>query len=302
MLHLLFMILKILGILLLVIFGILLLLLLIVLFVPVRYAADVSFDGKPKVSVLVSWFLHLLTVRVRYDDGAKVLVKALWLRLFDSTEESPEEDENPRHTGEKPAEAPRAEDMQRAAEPPKTADTPKATGTPKTVASQKAVSQPEKTEGSHPKTEKSSPIQKVVQKVSGFWHQIRGNVDAGQEKLRQIRTFLSNEENQKTIRLLWRQLKKLIRHIFPRKIGGRVRFGLDDPASTGQVLTYISPFYGLYAETLEIEPVFEEKVLEGEVHVKGQIRLAGLLWIAARTCLNKNFRLLLKKFTAHGKT
>lgn len=89
--------------------------------------------------------------------------------------------------------------------------------------------------------------------------------------------------------------------MLPRKISGRVRFGFDDPATTGQILTYISPFYGLYAKTLKLEPIFEEKVLDGELHVKGHIRAATLLWIVIRVVLNKNFRVLLKKAMALGK-
>ena len=73
MLHLLLLILKILGILLLVILGIILAVLLLVLFVPLRYKADVEFDGKPRGNVLVSWLLRLITVRVSYDEGIKAL-------------------------------------------------------------------------------------------------------------------------------------------------------------------------------------------------------------------------------------
>ena len=85
MLQVLLMILKILGILILVILGIILAVLLLVLFVPVRYRGDAAFDGKPGGGVLVSWLMHLVTVRVNYDGKVKALVKILWFRLFDKT-------------------------------------------------------------------------------------------------------------------------------------------------------------------------------------------------------------------------
>ena len=140
-----------------------------------------------------------------------------------------------------------------------------------------------------------------ISKINNAYQQICGKVNTGQEKIEQVRTFLNDQENRKTIGLLWRQVKKLLRHVLPRKISGRVRFGFDDPATTGQILTYISPFYGLYAKTLKLEPIFEEKVLDGELHVKGHIRAATLLWIVIRVVLNKNFRVLLKKAMALGK-
>ena len=334
MLQILFMILKILGILLLVILGIILAVLLLVLFVPVRYRADASFEGKPAGGVAVSWLLHLITVRVNYDGSVKALVKVLWFHLFDKTvwpaEEAsiPEETEvavpaevidpveqitvvevaEPAESAEapmpdKPAETTPARPestesvsvKHKAAEPEPTAEEPKAA-----ESTTEMPTEPEKK--SESLLEKlAALLQNAITKISCTYQQICGKVDAGQKKIESVRTFLADQENQMTLRLLWKQVKKLFRHILPRKLNGRVRFGFDDPATTGQILTYVSPFYGLYAKTLKLEPVFDEKVTEGELHVKGHIRVATLLWIVIRVFLNKNFRLLLKKVMAMGK-
>ena len=85
MLQILFIILKILGILLLVVLGVLLAVLLLVLFVPLRYQGEISFDAKTQGQILVSWLLHFFTARVSYDGSVKVLVKVLWFRLFNKT-------------------------------------------------------------------------------------------------------------------------------------------------------------------------------------------------------------------------
>lgn len=329
MLQILFMILKILGILLLVVLGIILAVLLLVLFVPLRYRADAVFDGKPQGGVLVSWLLHLVTVRVNYDGSIKALVKVLWFRLFDKTvwpAEEPEISEGADVTESVAA----AETMKEAApvENVEAAETMKTVETGKIVESVKpeqpeqtvGAAKPEKTvdtvntastehtDDAVQKTRLESLIEKVVSliqtaftKISCAYQQICGKVDAEQEKIELARTFLADQENRNTLHLLWKQVKKLFCHILPRRIGGRIRFGFDDPATTGQILTYVSPFYGLYAKTLELEPVFDEKVVEGELHVKGHIRVASLLWIVIRVFLNKNFRVLLKKIMAMGK-
>ena len=52
------MILKVIGIILLVILALLLTAVLLILFVPVRYRADVLFEGKPDGEAAVSWLLH----------------------------------------------------------------------------------------------------------------------------------------------------------------------------------------------------------------------------------------------------
>ena len=92
MIHILLMILKIIGVILLVILGLLLTAVLLILFVPVRYRADVSFDGKPDGEAAVSWLLHLVRIRVSYHEHADVSGRVLWFKLFD-TRLWPAEDE-----------------------------------------------------------------------------------------------------------------------------------------------------------------------------------------------------------------
>ena len=60
MIHILLMILKVIGVILLVILGLILAAVLLILFVPVRYRVDVSFEGKPDGEAAVSWLLHLV--------------------------------------------------------------------------------------------------------------------------------------------------------------------------------------------------------------------------------------------------
>lgn len=108
--------------------------------------------------------------------------------------------------------------------------------------------------------------------------------------------FLKNEENKETFRLLKRQVKALFRHILPGKMRGKVKFGFDDPYTTGQVLMYISPFYGIYGKRFQVIPVFEEPVLEGEAWLKGRIRIGTVLAIGIRMLFDKNFRTLLRKW------
>ena len=146
-----------------------------------------------------------------------------------------------------------------------------------------------------------SMVTKLVDKVKTTYTGLSGKYTAGQEKINMVRTFLGDEQNKSTLRLLWRQFKKLIKHVLPKKMNGRVRFGFDDPATTGQILTYISPFYGVYAKSVAIEPVFDEKVMEGELHLRGRIRLGTLLWTVVRVFFDKNFRTLLKKFMNRSK-
>ena len=78
-----------------------------------------------------------------------------------------------------------------------------------------------------------------------------------------------------------KELGILARHLRPRRIRGFVRFGFEDPYRTGQVLAGLSILYPFYGENVDIYPDFEQKILEGDLYIKGHIRmvhLATLLW------------------------
>ena len=77
------MVLKIIGLIVLVILGLILAAILLILFVPVRYRVEVSFDGKPDGEAAVSWFLQAVRIRVSYHGHADVSGRVLWFKLFD---------------------------------------------------------------------------------------------------------------------------------------------------------------------------------------------------------------------------
>ena len=110
-------------------------------------------------------------------------------------------------------------------------------------------------------SKKKISLEKTWNSISMFWH---------------------DEQNQKAFRLVWKRTKKLV--------------GFDDPYDTGQVLAAVSPFYGMYARTLTLEPDFTGTALDGELHFKGRIASWCPLWTAARLFISKDFRRLLKFF------
>lgn len=337
MLQLLLTILKILGMTALAILGIILAVLLIVLLIPIRYRGEVFFEGKPQGGVLVSWLLRIVTVRADYDGSSlRALVKVFWFRLFDQmlwpSEKIDEVAEDVAETlteedffadvtvtdlmEDDPAERPVSAEEKIPSENPAPVQKnpavqiqPQTNVQPLTQASEETMSEPTLQTSEESKKpilevfcEKlQATATKLAEKTRAIYNGLQDKYTAAQEKINLVQDFLGNAENQDTIRLIWRQVRRLIKHILPTKLRGRVKFGFEDPATTGQILTYISPFYGVYAKTLMIEPVFEEKVLEGELHLKGRIRLGTLLWNVVRVFLNKNFRTRLKKLLKRRK-
>jgi hypothetical protein len=328
MIAILFTVLKILGLILLGILGLVLLVVLLILLVPIRYQAEGSYYGALQAEAGVSWLLHLIHIHAGFRGQLLLWVKICGFKVFSTEEEKTKtEKKNKRRKRRKkkkiPASEPEAagvrdekkvsEDDHEQAETdgllenenpdPLKDENPDPPVNPDEKEVSQEESAKEDAKRSFSFTEFCDKLKSILQRVP---KSVRGRICAIfgsfrdkyrmiSEKKRWITAFLQNEDNQKTIKLLKRQAIRLIRHVFPRRLRGRVRFGFDDPYTTGQILTWISPFYGLYADKLELIPVFEEKALEGEVSLKGRIRLGTVIFLAVRVLFDRNFRRLLRK-------
>ncbi len=282
-------ILKIIGILLLVILGLLLFVIISVLFVPLRYRAEGSFYEKLKGSASVSWFLHLISLKISYDEKAQVDVRVLWFHPGrEKAEKAQDRAETPDRaepvTGRACADFPEEADETEKSE---------ADAFEKELTERVETAQVSAPAGTDRRKEKNAGSGKIAARFRHFLSALKLKVQ-GIHRWETIPSFLRNEENKKTFRLAKRQIFAVIRHILPRKSEGKIRFGFDDPYMTGQVLTWISPFYGLYGRHLQICPDFLEPCLEGEWKLKGHIRLGTILLLAFRMLLDKNIRLWIR--------
>ncbi|MCI8836888.1 MAG: DUF2953 domain-containing protein [Hungatella sp.] len=141
-----------------------------------------------------------------------------------------------------------------------------------------------------PKTEK---LKNLVRSVKAVWNRAAEYKDRGL-------AFWNDEANQKTIRLVLRQVQAIVRHLLPTKIQGKAVFGFEDPGTTGKVLAAFGIVYGMYGDHLQIVPVFDRKVLEAEGSLKGRVQAGVIGARCVRVLLNKNFRRLLRGLFRNG--
>lgn len=110
------------------------------------------------------------------------------------------------------------------------------------------------------------------------------------EKVSSLREAVEDEENQKAFRLLISRVKYLLHHLRFRKFEGQLTFGFDDPAMMGRILGVLSLFYPLYGENFTITPVFDHTLFEGEIALKGHVRLIHILIAGIQLMMNKKIR------------
>ena len=140
------------------------------------------------------------------------------------------------------------------------------------------------------KTKRTSPAveapKKKKRKKSSFADRIKKIC----EKASSLREMVEDEENQKAVRLLISRVKYLLHHLRFRKFEGRLAFGFEDPAMVGRTLAVLSLFYPLYGERFTITPVFDHTLFEGEITLKGHVRLIHILIAGIQLMMNKKIR------------
>lgn len=321
--HVILTILKILGILLLILIGIVLAIVLSVLFVPVRYRVEgeKSSPGWESANgtVTVSWLLHLLHLRAEYQEkqlrwecylfgvplkkaGARIKQwkKKRRKKQINKKKETHPDDKCkksiPAQTGEnkdsdaketEPGKIEQKKDQLRRKEPEnkQSEDTgninKQSTGKIRSIRSKcKKIA--------------GSILEfpgKIKKKLTNLRLTFRGFYD----KIKQWRSLWKEESTQAALHFLTEKGRKMIRHILPRTIRGVITFGCEDPAMTGQILAVVAMGYPLYGKGVKIYPRFEEKILEGNLQMKGRIVAAGLLWQAWKVYRNPDVRETIKK-------
>lgn len=126
-------------------------------------------------------------------------------------------------------------------------------------------------------------ILRGLEKISLTIHKICDKIDYW-------KNFLEDERTKSALRLVWQECKKLFSQILPRKIQGYVRFGMEDPSLTGEILAGLGMTYPLHKNQIQFFPVFDRQVLEGEVQLKGRIYGITLVVIAVKLFFDKNIK------------
>lgn len=278
MLHILFLILKIIGIILLVIIGIAIALVGIVLFVPVRYRIKAETTESLKglrLEAKATWLLHLISAFVVYKE--KKLdwqVRIAWKKFRVSDVESKQE---------------KSSDVNKKSETMlEQQDTLQKQGSEETP---REKSEPQDVPEAKPKVKKSV---KANKKKVNWFEKIKCTIKSICDKIKKVKDYITDETHLKALLRLKNELVFFLKKIKPDKMKGFVRFGLEDPYNTGIVLAVLSVLYPFYGENFEIYPEFEKEILEGDVFIKGRIHFIHLLLIICKIYFDDNVKVAYK--------
>ena len=300
MLHIIGVLLKIIGIILAVILGILVLLLCIVLFCPVRYRADLSCKGAKdslKVNASIKWLFGLLRFQLQlHGKNYEWSVKAAWKTIFkedsffEEAQEKVIEEVKEAETAVETAVKEEIEEIQK--EEIQIEEIQK-----------EEIQKEEMPKEERQKRKKKRPnfilrmrkkIHEFIEKIKYTFSGICDKIEALGKLKDRIAAFIEYEPHRLAYRKVLDTVKICIRHFFPKKMQGDLIFGFLDPYHTGQALAGLSMIYPFIGDNVSITPDFERRMLEGEIFLKGHIRVCHAALLAGRLFFSKNVRLTYK--------
>lgn len=319
MLEVVLLILKIAGIIFASILGILIVLICVILFVPVRYRGDFSVSDaeegeKRKVGAdfRATWLLRLVRVYATCEESVRVRVKLLFFTLMDTAKEkrgrkkkqpkaeeaSGREADAGKETAERSAGQPGTEKEAESGEE-KSVDAESGEEKSVDVESGEEEKQSERPGGRKRKREKKSiksVFSNILQTIRNFCDKLKGI----KEKAERIEELWISDHMVNSRSLLGKQLKYLLRHTKPKKLSGYIRFGFEDPSTTGYAMAVYGILYPIWSPKLSVEPDFERQVLACHILIKGKIRVWHFVRPALRMLFSRDVRRVIREVKGLG--
>ena len=306
--HVILLILKVLGITLLILLGIVLLLVLLLLLAPFHYTIDAEYYGDVKAVGRIQWLCFVLDLKGVYGNN-KFLYYLKSFGFMISTND--EEDKHYRAVSDEEAESGKSSGKAKASEAEKVPVKVVEDEFETYEQEQKPKSEPQKKsifmriyEGIESGLEwvvtipmrVHDKISELMARILDFFANLAENMNKVIKKrdmiLQKITGFRSLLEKPYTKKLLKDGkvlLKKMWKHVRPRKLQGSIHFGLEDPATTGQLLGVVGMLYPVYRNHFVIAPDFEQQIFEGKIYAKGRVQIGRMTFLALRFMLTRDF-------------
>lgn len=89
---------------------------------------------------------------------------------------------------------------------------------------------------------------------------------------------------------IWKNVKKMLRHIRPRHIKANIEFGSGDPASTMKVYGYYCMIYPYYGKKIKFIPDMENKVFYLDGKISGHFQMLQMMLVGWSLFTDKHIR------------
>lgn len=311
MLHILWLIIKFILIILGIAGALLLSVLLLLLFCPVRYLIQGSKPEEGGMSglkgqVRVSWLFRGITFRLFYENKETKTD----FRIFGiSADKFRRRKKKASGKSARPEEKISDENISAEKELPSLEKLPSVTETKEKTeipkVRERAVKEKEekREEIQESEQEKKKPgllkgFMEKIKSIPAKIRKIRLTIKRTCVKIEWWKGFFSNPRIKEAISFCWKDIKKLICHILPVKVEGKITFGFEDPSITGRIVALLGMSIPFHKNRIQVMPLFQadRNILEGNIKMKGRIYGVVLVKTAAEIYFNKNVKYMINRW------
>ena len=287
----LFLILKIIGILILIP----IVLLLILLIFPICYQIEGDFDGKsPKAQIKVSWAVIFLRAKAFYEEELNFGIRIFGIPIYDSRKEHwsvfGEHKEKDKKKHKKRPDSKKKQNNKKRVEKKKS-----------TYPSEDVfdLTWDEKSEDkiSESKIEKTTDKEKeffgkrIVNFLKKCYNRCKNfitKISKITNKMEMIGDLFEDEDIIEAVKRIKRYGVNGVKLLLPQKLNAKITFGFEDPYYTGKVLGWTAALIPIYGDHIDITPDFEKRILKGELKIKGRIRRYKILYLLWKVYKDKD--------------
>ena len=329
MLHILWLLIKFILILLGIVLGLILLALLFLLFCPVRYRAEAAKETdsfrKIYAKARISWLFGAVSFRLQYVEGNAISDLRLFglpvmklLQKFRSRHRS-RTGTSTQTSGDASLSDQNGTDTETKVESRTTTGPAFGTDTPTSDSAAEISTETEED------TEEQERLEYIRQKFCSFFYRLGRLCHSIQNRFRRLwqkishipssvenirltfqnicakiksyQDFLEHPRVRAALSLLKDRSIKLLRHVFPTRLEGRLTFGSTDPSVTGSVLAILGMTMPLHQNRIAVTPIFEDRnILRGNIRLKGRIYGWVLIKTAVELYFNKNIKYIIRRW------
>jgi hypothetical protein len=246
--------------------GVALLVLLCVLFVPVRYCLQGKAGEQKLLKARASWLFRILCVSFLVSDkGGSYKISVFGIPL-------------PRGKAKKDTPPERKSSVSECGEETEE------------KAYQDADTVNQKDGSRHKAFQKKKRVARAGKSPKGFFLSIGNRLGKIKRKGGKVLEMLQDDNTFEFIALFKEKAGKLLHHLRPSQVKGWIHFGTSDPCTTGKILGGLSIVFAMWGKGLDVVPDFEKEVLEGEVDVRGRVRLVVFVVVMLQVLTNKKWQ------------
>lgn len=136
-------------------------------------------------------------------------------------------------------------------------------------------------------------ILKCRQKCYNIKDSIQQSVEKAKRIYKDIRFYvklIQHPSVKPALKKVWKNVKKMLRHVRPRHIKANIEFGSGDPASTMKVYGYYCMIYPFYGKKIKFIPDMENKVLNLDVKISGHFQMLQMMLVGWSLFTDRHIR------------